>query len=46
VQVLAQRGVRNEGNPKVSFWPDTFNNHFFLAVSPAAHSHKSPALCV
>ncbi len=30
------RGLRNQGKPKVILWPDTFNNHFFPETARAA----------
>src|SRR5205823_4090360 len=33
---FGRRGPRNEGQPQVILWPDTFNNHFHPATAQAA----------
>ncbi len=35
-QWFQKRGSRNEGQPKVILWPDTFNNHFHPQTAIAA----------
>ncbi len=35
-QWFRERGVRNEGKPKVILWPDTFNNYFLPETAKAA----------
>jgi Fe-S oxidoreductase len=31
-----KRGVRNQGQPQVMLWPDTFNNHFHPRIAKSA----------
>jgi FAD/FMN-containing dehydrogenase/Fe-S oxidoreductase len=35
-QRFAKRSARQNGNPEVILWPDTFNNHFYPEVCEAA----------